>query len=115
MVRALRRSYRDILTREVLIEAREKQSSLVVSQVPKVPMSPSRHLQKPGAHRSRADGNLTTDIGNNFDTAMSEFNVEVRIERSVIRDGKPPDEETSDHGLYTPEKSVWDGGVRHDV
>jgi hypothetical protein len=99
----------------VLIEVRAKQSSLVVSQIPKVPMSPTEHLHRSGAHRNRAGGNLTADIGNNFDTAMSEFNVEVRIERSVIRDGKPPDEETFDHGLYTPEKSVWDEGIGHNV
>ena len=100
------------------VEVRAQQSSLVVSQIPKVPLSPSQH-HRSRTYRNRADGNLTADIGNNFDTAMSDFNVEVRIERSVIRDAKPPDEETVDQGLYTsenkPEKSFWDGPIGQGV
>lgn len=42
------------------------------------------------------------EIGNNFDTALSDFNVEVRVERSVMRDAKPADEESADQDPYTP-------------
>ena len=97
---------------------RAQQSSLVLSETPKVSASPL-HLQRPGGYRNRADGNPAVDIGNDFDTAMSDFNVEVRIERSVIKDSRPADEESADQGPYTPsytpesklEKSHWDGAV----
>jgi hypothetical protein len=54
-------------------------------------------------------------MGNNYDTALSDFNVEVRIDRSIIRDAKPPDVETSERELYTPTKSDWDKAPGSDV
>jgi hypothetical protein len=49
------------------------------------------------------------DAGNNYDTALSDFNVAVRIERTIIRDTEPLDEEsTAERELYTPRKSDWD-------
>jgi len=110
-----------IMSQRILLHLREvraQQSSHVLSETPKVPASPL-HLQRPGGYRNRADGNPAVDIGNSFDTAMSDFNVEVRIERSVIKDSRPADEESADQGPYTPgytpesklEKSHWDGAV----
>jgi hypothetical protein len=55
-----------------------------------------------------------TDIGNNYDTALNDFNVQVRIERTILRDAslRPPDEETTaEQHLYTPSKSDWDGNA----
>jgi hypothetical protein len=50
-----------------------------------------------------------TEAGNNFDTALSDFNVQVRIERTIIRDAQPLDEEsTAEQHLYTPSKLDWD-------
>ncbi len=63
-------------------------------------------------------GNVPMDMGNNYDTALSDFNVEVRIERSIIRDTKPTDEETTaEQDLYTSSKSpsVWDGTQGSDL
>jgi hypothetical protein len=54
-------------------------------------------------------------VGNNYDTALSDFNVEVRIERSIIRDAKPPDAEVPARDLYTPTKSNWDKASASDV
>jgi hypothetical protein len=65
-------------------------------------------------YTNRADGNLTVDMGNNYDTALSEFNVEVRIERSIIRDAKPPDEEATEQEFYTP-SIVWEKATGSDV
>ncbi len=49
------------------------------------------------------------DVGNNYDTALTDFNVEVRIEQSVMRDARPPGEETTtEPELYTPSKPTWD-------
>lgn len=59
---------------------------------------------------------MTVDAGNNYDTALDEFNVEVRIERAIIRDSKPPDEEsTAERDLYRPPKSDWGGTHASDV
>jgi hypothetical protein len=97
-------------------EARAQQSSLIVSQVPRVnPISSGPHLHKP-PFGNRSDGNMTVDIGNNYDTALSDFNVQVRIERSIIRDAKPPVEgSTAEQDLYSPAKSDWDGTHASDV
>jgi len=54
------------------------------------------------------------DMGNNYDTALSELNVGVRIERTINRDVKPQDEEsgtTAGRELYPPSilsDQVWD-------
>ena len=56
------------------------------------------------------------DIQNNYDTALSDYNVGVRIERTIIRDAKPlaTDEESesteAERDLYPPSISVqvWD-------
>jgi hypothetical protein len=62
---------------------------------------------------------MTMDVGNNFDTALSDFNVRVRIERSIIRDAQPPDEvvtvTTAERDLYTPSKSDWDETHKSEV
>ena len=62
---------------------------------------------------------MTEDVpGNNSGAALSDFNVQVRIERTTIRDAKtgPPDEEASaERGLYTPSKSEWDRSHGSDV
>lgn len=56
------------------------------------------------------------DVGNNFDTTLSDFNVQVRIERTIIRDATPLDEEsTAERDLYTPSKLDWDGIHESDV
>ena len=56
------------------------------------------------------------DVGNHYDTALSDFNVEVRIERSIIRDAKPLDEEfNAERDLYAPPKSDWDGSHGSNV
>lgn len=62
---------------------------------------------------NRSDGNVIIDIGNNCDTAPGELNVGVRVERAIIRDAKPPGEEsetTADRDVYPPPISVqlWD-------
>jgi len=107
-----------IMSQRILLhirEARAQQSSLIVSQIPR-PIASAPHLRKP-PYGSRSDGNITVDVGNNYDsTALSDFNVQVHIERSIIRDGKPPDvETTTDQGLYTPSKSEWEGIRGSDV
>jgi len=104
-----------IMSQRILIhlrEARAQQSSLIVSQIPRVtPISSSPHLHKPPF---RSDGDVTMDVGNAYDTALSDFNVEVRIERTIMRDARPPDEETAtERDLYTPQKSEWDGTLGH--
>ena len=51
------------------------------------------------------------DVRNDYETALSDFNVQVRIERTIIRDEKPPDEEsmtTAERDLYTGSKLDWD-------
>jgi hypothetical protein len=53
------------------------------------------------------------EIGNNYDTALSDYSVGVRIERAIIRDAKPLYEEsesTAERDLYPPPISVqiWD-------
>jgi hypothetical protein len=96
-------------------EARAQQSSLIVSQIPRAnPISSGPHFHKP-PYRHESDKNMTVDVGNNYDTALSDFNVEVRIERSIIRDAKPPDGVTVRRDLYTPSKSDWDETHRSDV
>jgi hypothetical protein len=110
VVRILLRHSDGLLTWTVSLEARARQSSLVVSQIPKpnaIPCAP--HL-----HRHRADGNLSADLGNDYDTALSEFNVEVRIERSIIRDIKPADEEATEQELYSPSRSDWEKATGSD-
>lgn len=85
-------------------EARAQQSSIIVSQIPRANVSSGPQIHKPP--------NMSVDVGNNYDTALSDFNVQVRIERSIIRDDKPLDEETAtEQGLYTPSpsKSEWYG------
>jgi hypothetical protein len=78
-----------------------------VSQIPRPnPVSTPLHKQ---TYRSKPDENATMDVGNNYDTPLSDFNVEVRIEQSIMRDARPPDEETTEPELYTPSKPVtWD-------
>ena len=85
------------------VEERVQQVSLIVSQPPKPPS------------RNRLDENPTVDTRRNYNynTALSDFNVGVRIERAIIRDGKPLDEEsetTAGRDLYPPPISVqvWD-------
>jgi hypothetical protein len=53
-------------------------------------------------------------LGNDYDTALSEFNVEVRIERSIIRDIKPADEEATEQELYSPSRSDWEKATGSD-
>jgi hypothetical protein len=53
------------------------------------------------------------EIRNNYDTALSDYNVGVRIERAIIRDAKPLYEEpetAAERDLYSPPISVqiWD-------
>jgi hypothetical protein len=100
-------------------EARAQQSSLIVSQIPRAtPISSDPHFHKP-PYRQESDENMTMDVGNNFDTALSDFNVRVRIERSIIRDAQPPDEvvtvTTAERDLYTPSKSDWDETHKSEV
>ena len=84
------------------IEDRVQQASLIVSQIP----------NRPG--RNKLDENRTTDIQNNYGAALGDYNVGVRIERTIIRDAKPQDEEDSetnaDRDIYPPPISaqVWD-------
>src|ERR1019366_4715813 len=82
-----------LLTQTMSVEARAQQPSVIVSRMmPRAnPITSAPHLHRPAVYRNMADGNLTAEIGNNHDTALSDFNVEVRIERSIIRDDKPPD------------------------
>ncbi len=111
-----------LLTEPGSTEARAQQSSLIgVSQIPRAnPISSCPHLQNP-PYRNKSDGNVTGDVGNNYDTALSDFNVQVRIERTIIRDdAKPRDEETvtvttAEQDLYTTSKSDWDGTHGSDV
>jgi hypothetical protein len=53
------------------------------------------------------------DLEKNYDTALSSSNVGVRIERAIIKDGKPlgkESETTAERDLYPPQISVrvWD-------
>lgn len=104
-----------LFTESGFAEVRAQQTP-VVSQVPRVnrdPISSGPHLHKPTYRRS--DGNVM-DVGNNFDTTLSDFNVQVRIERTIIRDATPLDEEsTAERDLYTPSKLDWDGIHESDV
>ena len=103
-----------LFTESGFAEVRAQQTS-VASQVPRMnPISSGPHLHKP-TYRNRSDGNVM-DVGNNFDTALSDFNVQVRIERTIIRDATPLDEETTaERDLYTPSKLDWDGNHESDV
>lgn len=90
-------------------EARAQQTSVIVSsQIPRpTPISASPDQPSYG-HGS--DKSMVMDVGNNYDTALSDFNVEVRIDRTIIRDIKPDEESTVDRDLlYAPPKSDWDG------
>jgi hypothetical protein len=108
-----------IMSQRILIhlrEARARQTSLVVEQIPRaIPISSGGPYPQKSTYRNRPDGNV--DVGNNYDTALSDFNVQVRIERTIIRDEKPLDEETTaERNLYTPPpKSDWDGSHGSDV
>jgi hypothetical protein len=109
-----------LFTETESVEERAKQASFIVSQTPRANI-PSCGLHKP-PNRSRLDENPTIEIGNKYDTALSDYNVGVRIERSVIRDAslKPLDEQsetTADRDLYPPPISVhvWDGIKRSEV
>lgn len=74
---------------------------------------------------NRLNDNSTMEIGSNsnkYDTALSDYSVGVRIERSIIRDThlKPLDEESetkADRDLYPPPISVhvWDEIKRSEV
>jgi hypothetical protein len=100
----------------VSAEARAHQASLIVSRMPMAnSISSAPQLHRPTVYRDRANGNLTADIGNNYDTALSDFNVEVHIERQIIMDARPPDAETTDRDFYTPPKSAWDKATGPDV
>ena len=116
MVRILLHRSDGLLTWTVSLEERARQSSLVVSQMPNAnAFAGSPHLHRPVPYSNRADGNLSADLGNNYDTVLSEFNVEVRIERSIIRDAKPIDEEATEQELYSPSKSDWEKATGSDV
>ncbi len=86
------------------VDEKAQQTSLILSQIPKPPC------------RNRLDGNSTVDIRNNYDTALpvNDFSVGVRIERTIIRDAKPLDEESettaTKRDLYSSPISVqvWD-------
>jgi hypothetical protein len=101
-----------LFTESVSAEARARQTSLIVEQIPRANPISSPHKS---TYRNRPDGNV--DVGNNCDTALSDFNVQVRIDRTIIRDEKPLDEETTaERALYTPPpKSDWDGSHGSDV
>ena len=58
---------------------------------------------------------MAVDVGNNYDTALNDFSVEVRIDRTIIRDTEPDEESTVDRDLYAPPKSDWDGTHGSDV
>ena len=93
-------------------EARAQQTSLVnVSQIPRPsPITSGSRLHHKASYRNNPNGNVSVDVGNNYDTALNDFNVEVRIERTIISDTKPLDEEfTSERELYMHSKSDWDG------
>jgi len=106
-----------IMSQRILIHLREeraKQASIVLS-TPRANIPGSFH-KLPG--RNRQNDNSTIEIGNNsnkYDSALSDYSVGVRIERSIIRDThlKPLDEESeikADRDLYPPPISVhvWD-------
>lgn len=107
-----------LFTESGCAEARAQQTSFVVSQVPRVtPITSASHLHK-SSYGNGSDGDVAEDVGNNDNTALSDFNVRVRIERTIIRDDNPPDEETvttAERDLYTPSKSDWDGRRGVDV
>lgn len=106
-----------VFTESGSAEVRAQQSSLVtVSQIPRAtPITSGSHLHK-STYKNRPDGNVSVDAGNDYDTALSDFNVEVRIERTIMRDAKPLDEETTaERDLYTPPNSDWDGTLGSDV
>jgi len=102
-----------IMSQRILLHLREvraRQTSVVnVSQIPRPsPITSGSHLHK-ATYRNKSDGDASMDAGNNYDTALSDFNVAVRIERTIIRDTEPLDEEsTAERELYTPRKSDWD-------
>lgn len=80
-----------------------------VSSGPQVHKSTSRN-------RLNGDVSVDRDVGNNFDTALSDFNVQVRIERTIIRDVKSLDEvTTAERDFNTSPKSDWDGSHGSDV
>lgn len=100
-------------------EARAQQSSQIgMSQTPRVnPISSGMHHHQP-PYRNKSDGNVTAEVGNNCDTTLSDFNVQVRIERTIMRDAKPRGEDTvttAEQDLYTATKSDWDETYKSDV
>jgi hypothetical protein len=106
-----------VFTESGSAEVRAQQASVVaVEQIPRPsPITSGSHLHK-STYRNRPDGNVSVEAGNDYDTALSDFNVEVRIERTIIRDAKPLDEEsTAERDLYTPPKSDWDGTLGSDA
>jgi len=87
-----------------------------VSQIPRPsPITSGSHLNK-ATYRNKPDENASVDVGNKYDTALSDFNVEVRIERTIMSDIKPLDEEsTGERDFYTPPKADWDRNHGSDV
>lgn len=101
----------DLFAESGSAEVRAQQTSFVgVTQVPRAsPMSSGPHLHKSPC-RIRSDGNVT-DAGNDLDT---DFSVQVRIERTIIRDAQPLDEEIArERDLYTPSSSKLDWAGTH--
>ncbi|KAF8494455.1 hypothetical protein F5888DRAFT_1847676 [Russula emetica] len=107
-----------IMSQRVLIHLREErahQASHIVSQIPRAnPISSGLH-KPPLAYKNKWDRNATMDLENNYGTALSDSNVGVRIERAIIKDGKPlgaseESETTAERDLYPPQITVrvWD-------
>lgn len=95
-------------------EARAQQTSAIVSsQIPRP--SPISAIPDQPSYRHGSDKSLVVDVGNNYDTALTDFNVEVRIDRTIIRDTKPDEESIVDRDLYAPQKSDWNGTHGSDV
>jgi hypothetical protein len=102
-----------LFTESESAEARAQQKTAIVSsQIPRPTPISSPHQPSYG-HGS--DKSMVVDVGNNYDTALSDFDVEVRIDRTIIGDTKPDEESTVDRDLYAPPKSVWDGTRGSDV
>ena len=97
-----------MFTKTEPVEEMAQQASLIASQIPKAnPISSVPHLHKP-PYRNRSDGKIAVNPGNNYDNAQSDFNVGVRIQRAIIRDARPLDEEseiTAEQDVYPPQVS----------
>jgi hypothetical protein len=99
------------------IEVRAKETEVIVSPPPTFNTT---GLRSDGQtkHEMTVDGNMTTESLSPDESRKppSEFDIEVHIDRTVIRDARQPYvEHPTDRDLYNTPRSVWEQSPDYSV